>query len=207
MANNKEQLLAVLYREMSTDEIERRLAHADLVDVARRLAADELTRRRTAAPETATSFFVPDVEPAPRDGARIAKLFVGIAVFAAAAWVLLPKELAGLLIVGVSLPAFAVLIGKLAPGPSPIIGFILLATPLWLGALMWHSGDLAWRSGDYRPLWSLIMWAALIVGSLMGMCFGSSLMFGARHEESWKDIEQELGHKRKDALARSRHLD
>jgi hypothetical protein len=207
MTRRKEQSLADLYRQMPTAEIERRLERSDLVEVARRLAADELIRRRTAPPEPSPTVNMLDAEHEPGDRARFAKVIIGIALFAAAVWALLPKGLAVVLILGVSLPALATLIGKTAPGPSQIFGWVLLSTPVWLGTLMWHRGDLAWKSGDYRPLESIIMWGMLIVASLMGMGIGSSLIAGARHQGTWEDLEGELDRKTKAALSEARRLD
>lgn len=206
MISKKEHSLTALYRAMPTTEIERRLAHEDLADVARSVAAQELVTRRVESPVAALPVVGRDLDPVPRDGPRIAMFIVGIAVFSAAAWVILPKEVAGLLILTISLPAVAALIGKAAPVPAGIVGFILLATPLWLGAFMWYRGDLDWKSGDYRPLETLIMWGALGLISLVGMGIGGSLIAGAQHKGSWEDLTEELDRKKEDGVEDAKRL-
>lgn len=207
MMNKKAHSLATLYRDMPTAEIERRLAHADLAEVARSVATEELVRRK-AEPVVATPpVFERNLDMLPGDGPRIAMFIVGIAVFSAMAWLLLPKEVAGLLILCIALPAVAALIGKAVPGPAQIVGWLLLATPLWLGAIMWHRGYLEWKTGDFRPLESIIMWGALGVISLVGMGIGGSLVAGARHKGTWKDLTDELDQTQKDGVDAARHLD
>lgn len=206
MSSKKERSLTALYREMPTSEIERRLTDPDIADLARSVAAEELVRRE-AEPALATlSTAERHRDTRPSDGLRIAMFVAGIAVFSALAWMLLRKELAGLLILGISLPAAAALIGKAVPGPAQIVGWILLATPLWLGATMWYRGELAWKSGDFRPLETIIMWGLLGVLSLVGMGVGGSLVAGARHKGTWEDLTDELEQEKKDAVDTARHL-
>lgn len=48
MMNKKTHSLATLYWDMPTAKLERRLAHADLAEVARSVATEELLRRQQA---------------------------------------------------------------------------------------------------------------------------------------------------------------
>ena len=207
MPSNKIRSLAALYQEMPTTEIERRLRHTDLSEVPRSVASEELLRRQAQPTVAPLPIVEEDLDSAPSKRPQVAMFLLGMAAFSAAVWFLLSKELAILLTLTISLPAVATLIGKAVPGPAQIVGWLLIATPLWLGAFMWHSGDLDWKGGDLRPLGTIVMWGVLIVLSLLGIGIGSSLVAGARHEGHWEDLIDELDQAKKDGVDAARRLE
>lgn len=77
MMNKKAHSLATLYRDMPTPEMERRLAHADLAEVARSVATEELLRRQ-AEPTVATPPVVErNLDTLPGDGPRSSARWLG----------------------------------------------------------------------------------------------------------------------------------
>lgn len=207
MDSRKKRSLEALYQSMETEEIERRLAGQDLTDIAREVAAAVLVARRTEPVPAAAALWEGTEDDNDGYGAKLVALIAGTLLFSAIIWAVLPRAVAILLIISVSLPTLATVIGKAAPVPAQIFGWIFLATPLWLGAIMWHRGDLAWKAGDFRPLESLIAWIVLGFLSMVGMAIGSALIAGAQHGGRWAELAQALEERKRRALESAKRLD
>lgn len=203
----KKRSLQALYQSMETEEIERRLAGQDLADLAREVATAELVVRRTAPAPDLAPLGADKADDTDGQGATLAALVAGTLLFSAMIWAVLPRGTATLLIIAVSLPTLATVIGKAAPVPAQIFGWLFLATPLWLGAILWHRGDLAWKAGDFRPLESLIAWIVLGFLSMVGMAIGSALIAGAQHGGRWAKLAQALEERKRRALGSAKRLD
>ena len=197
----KEKSLIRLYQRMETDEIERRLAGGQLADLAAVVARVELNNRKgkdwkaPAGPGESVLFVVLM--------AITATVLTGLL-----AYVLMSKEMFFLVIVVVVLPAVAGVIGKLLPKLGLFVGGVLMATPVWLGGLMWHAGALQWKTGDFAPLGSILAYVALFVVSLTAMGLGGAMIGGALHEGSWTEYAEELETQRQkglDAVKKVRH--
>ena len=196
MSVSKEASLAALYRRMERAEIEQRLARGDLTEIAASTARAELAQRDQAAAAALA-------RPAWRVGLGIV---AGSFITGGLAYWIMPKEIFWLIAVSL-LPGLAMVIGKTLPILSHFAGSILVATPLWLGFWMHHSGALKWQGGDYRPLGTLIAWGALIALSFFGIVVGSNLLRGARHTGSWQELEEEIEEQRKTAMEDIRRAD
>ena len=116
------------------------------------------------------------------------------------------KEMFGLVMIVVVLPAVAGLIGKALPKLGLVVGWILMATPAWLGGLMWYTGALKWRTGDFAPLGSIIAYVALFVVSMTAMGLGGAMIGGALHKGSWTEFGAEQEARRREALDAARKV-
>ena len=182
--------LSAIYRQMNRAEILRRLDSGELSPAAASVARGELDRREQVVASMAER--PPARERADSPYAGAALIVTGLLMLAYAAVMMRDSFLLVLLIV---LPIFAAVFGKAFPLLGLILGVFFAATPIWLTWSMWK--DLAWQSGDFKPLGTIVAWLALFVGSALGLALGSGLLKGALHRGSWgslaRDVEQDRG--------------
>ncbi|MFG6414272.1 hypothetical protein ACG02S_10205 [Roseateles sp. DC23W] len=184
----KRRSLEALYRAMPTSELKRRLRAGGLAAPARQAAEAELQRRSSPGAS--------DVEPMPSSGddggrAGIVRAVVGVVAAGALAWFVVSPEMAMFVPVLV-LPWLLAPAAKAFPRLGLVIGSLLVLLPLALLAWAWMGGHLAWRSGDYRPLGTLLAWGVLIFAFLVCWSLASMLIWGARHRGSWRGMHRRL---------------
>ncbi|MBS1143777.1 MAG: hypothetical protein H6R14_1183 [Proteobacteria bacterium] len=203
MAASQEQTLTESYKAKPTHEIESRLQSGELTMLEKLVADAELADRKNR----------PRTEPVvagkgdTRTGKQVALGIIGgsLLIGATAYW-LMSSELFTLitfsLLIGV-----AMVLGKAFPGFGMSVGALLTASPVLLGAYLWHDGALTPKGGDYRPLGALIAWGFLLFAAIIAISLGSALIRGARHEGSWGKLEDDITREREKALDGMRKLD
>lgn len=196
MRHPKAQSLASFYAALSTAEIERRIARGGLTDLALTAARDELAARRAGRmPEAPATPVAP-----PSDHVLLLAGSAAAVVACVMLYLMAPAHVF-LLATTVVMPIVATVLGKAMPKVGLVLGVALVATPLWLGGLMASAGALTFQQGDYKPLGALISYVLLVIGSLLGIACGSSLLRGASHHGSWPALWQELSAQRKQVIA------
>jgi len=201
MSLAEQQSLIKRYQKMATADIVSRI-HSGQLSLHERLAADDELAQRQAHPQTE--------RPAPSYNNppwQVALTVIGGALLMGgiAYWIMSSEIF--LLIALALIISIATLIGKAFPMFGMTVGVLLTASPLFLGAYMWHAGALAWRGGDFRPLGTLIAWGFLIFASGLAIALGAAFIRGARHNGSWAQLEADIDIERSDALRDMRKLD
>ena len=156
--------------------------------------------------------FSPRSEKAVRRRARIERSdailsVVSVGVLALAAVLLMSGPKLMMVLFRVVVPAGAYLLGKAFPLLGTVLGWGLALTPVWLGAWMWKTGALAWQSGDYRPLGTILAWVFLFIMCGVGMAIGGMLLKGASHKGSWSDARAELDEHNQEVIKPLARLD
>jgi hypothetical protein len=170
---------------MNRDDILRELDSGELSPTAASVARGELDRREEVV---ASMVAGPPARERPSNPYAVAAVIIaGLLMLAYAAVMMRGSFMLVLLIV---LPIFAAVLGKAFPLLGRILGVFFLATPIWLTVYMWKG--LAWQSGDFKPLWTLVAWFFLFIGSAIGMALGSGFLKGALHKGSWRSLARDV---------------
>jgi hypothetical protein len=200
MSLEEQQSLIKRYRKMATADIVSRI-HSGKLSLHERLVADDELAQRQAHPQTE--------RPAPSYGNppwQVAlTVFGGALLMGGMAYWIMSSEFFALIALALII-SIATLIGKAFPKFGMTVGVLLAASPLFLGAYMWHVGALAWHGGDFRPLGTLIAWGFLIFASGLAIALGAAFIRGARHKGSWAQLEADIHAERSDALQDMRKL-
>lgn len=170
---------------MNRDDILRELNSGELSPTAASVARSELDRREDVVASMVAGTPVRERPSNPYAGAAL--IITGLLMLAYAAVMMRDSFLLVLLIV---LSIFAAVFGKAFPLLGRILGVFFLTTPIWLTVLMWK--DLAWQSGDLKPLGTLVAWFFLFIGSALGMALGAGFLKGALHKGSWRSLAQDV---------------
>lgn len=184
----KRRSLAALYRAMPSSELKRRLRVGGLAAPAQQAAEAELQRR--SSPGAADS----EPPPSPDDDggqAALIRAAVGVVVTGAVAWFVVSPAMAAFVPVLV-LPWLLAPAAKAVPRLGLVLGSLLAVLPLALLTWAWMGGHLAWRSGDYKPLGTLLAWGVLIFTCVVCWSLASMLIWGARHRGSWRGMHRRL---------------
>ncbi|MFT3735387.1 MAG: hypothetical protein QM776_10225 [Rhodocyclaceae bacterium] len=171
--SSKEESLAKTYRQMSTADINRRLHSGKLDPLAAEMAREELDARRQLEwlsqdgdPDTTSNFGM-------YFGAGLV-----LVIFAVYVATIMEPEDRFLLWLSLAL-GFCSLIGRLFPWLGLVCGALLALWPLGLTIMLYRGGDLAWKGGDFRPLWSLVTYFFLGLVWLILLGMGSAMIAGA----------------------------
>lgn len=196
--------LSATYRQMNRDDILRELDSGELSPTAASVARGELDRREKVVASMVAGPPARERPDNPNNPYAVAALIItGLLMLAYAAVMMRDSFLLVLLIV---LPIFAAVFGKAFPLLGLILGAFFVTTPIWLTVLMWK--DLAWQSGDFKPLGAIVGWFFLFVGSAIGIALGAGFLKGALHKGSWgslaRDVEQDRLENIDDLLKRKR---
>lgn len=209
MPANQVQVLVAIYKKMPTPEIESRIHSGQLTMLAKLVAETELADRKSR-PESAPLPVLALAGTGKGDERTRKQVLLtqvgGSLVIGATAYWIMPSELfvlmAFVLVIGV-----AKVLGKARPTFGITVGVLVTASPVFLGAYLWHTGELAWKGGDYRPLNALIYWGFLIFASMLAVGLGSAFIRGARHKGSWAQLEADINTERNHAIQDMRKLD
>ncbi len=187
--------LAALYARMPRDELEAKLRAGALVPQARAVAQAELQRRQAADaahPASAAAPVSAEVATKDRDARQTLLIAAGfMAALLVLLWFVIPSG-TYFLILALFIPTVLAPLGKRFPTWGKVLSALLIVAPVGFGLWLWQRGDLAWQSGEYRPIGTLISWGVLL--TLLAACWAiaGSLLFGARHRGSWGELAEEL---------------
>jgi hypothetical protein len=184
--------LAATYRAMPTPELQRRIAAGGLVPVALEAAKAELharTRAAAAAPDPATASTQADREAKERQGAILVALVVLAIVVVC--WFLVPLDILPF-ILAMTAPVILMPLGKAFPRAGLAAGILFVAAPPALLAWQWHAGKLFASRGDYANLGHLVEAGFYLVCFVFCWAVGGTLIQGARHRGSWRDLHHDV---------------
>lgn len=208
MPANQVQALVAIYKKMPTPEIESRIHSGQMTMLAKLVAETELADRKSR-PEPSPLPVLASTSPGYSDERTrkqvVLTMIGGSLVIGATAYWIMSSELF-VLIAFVLLISVAKILGKALPTFGMTVGVLLTASPVFLGAHFWHTGELAWKGGDYRPLETLIYWGFLIFFSILAVGLGSAFIRGARHKGSWAQLEADINTERDHAIQDMRKL-
>ena len=176
--------------------------------LAKLVAETELADRRSR-PEPARLTVLASANPRSGDERTrkqvVLTLLGGSLLIGATAYWVMSSELFTLIAFGL-LIGVAKVLGKALPTFGLTVGVLLTASPVFLGAYLWHTDELAWKGGDYRPLEALFMWGFLIFVSMLAVGLGSAFILGSRHKGSWAQLEADISTEREIAMQGMRKL-
>lgn len=188
--------LALIYRKMSTEEIERRLEAGGLVPEAQAAAEAELAHRQSprTAPVWPSEGVKRRVDGGPIPG-KTMLTFAGV-LASVGALALLASPFTAALLLGA--------LGILGTGPLakrfPVLGWALVVVfamaPLALGYSLWKEDVSA--GGGLAYFIAFIVWGIFLLVILpFSWAAAANAFFGATHHGTWDEFEQDYAERLK----------
>jgi hypothetical protein len=179
--------LSAIFRDMSTQELTRRVSQRKITPLAHELATLELQNRLqqpVQAPTTGSTFL---------DDPRNALFACSMAALVALAfvWLVFEPSMAFMATL-VALPIIVAPFAKQFPRIGLALGIVVAALPVALVLEAWRKGDLSFQGGDYKPLGALVAWVVLFFVVVFCWSVAALLIQSALHRGSWADFERKL---------------
>lgn len=195
----KSQLLQATYRAMPAARIRRRLESGELTPLAAEIARQELLSRNGIEPETVLAMEREQASEEENgsdtiDGTSPRVYLLITLLLGLPGIVILYLMHSDYLFVAVLIQLIFLggILGKLYPRFGLVVGGLLAASPLYVIAL-WY-----WKppgGGIETLLAGLVLFL-----SLLPMAVGGNMIYGARHQGSWKEFVQDMESRRRSAV-------